>query len=675
MFILAALGSDSLAQTASVVSNHDSYHPGEPITVSFSGGPGAKKDWIGVYPEGVVPGTQGATLWNYVDNTRAGNTGFSEGLVTFPPGLNFAGTWFAYLLANDGYTKLAETSFSVVDPGAPLVHSKKRVYKPGETLSITFANGPANSKDWVGIYPDGVVPGSQASTLWFYVDGTGSGAAGKAEGTILFNAGLDKVGNYVAFLLENDGYTVLARETFKVQVNASDAPRILSIEPANESSNAPPAPLFSATVFNASVKVVASSLSLSLDGVKIPHLLRDLVDKLLVTYAGDQALPSNSKHVFSLVFADTAGARYTNAVSFTIGTYNEIKLPSPLFMQNFDSTPEGKLPPGWTEKSYSEVQNEDVDFNNLDSGAFKTWTTVDVSRFRSTFVTYSNPETAAAEAADYQRVLRSAGLSVVNGSVIRELAQGRMIFGNSGYRRGRSQVMFLTTPDFDLSGKSHIFLSYHSLWEQNQDSIAAVEYSIDAGQNWLPVVYHLDPVDVKTNEVGQVDIETTFTTEYGDVARYTDEQGNEVGGSYGAFLSAKLSLILPEHVQARINDSPSDGKRVELFRLSQADGQKSVRVRFAHAGTDSWYWGLDDVGVYSINPAPISPPRLAILKTPSGLKISSSGVVAGTLLESTDSLSNPSWTPLPALSPGIAEVQILENQITGAARYYRLRNP
>ena len=151
VLLWVVLSAHALAQSASITADHDFYIPGDPIVVSFFGGPGAKKDWVGVYPEGVVPGSQGSTLWNYVDNTRGGNTGFTEGQVSFPTGLSFAGKWYAYLLANDGYTILAETSFTIVEPSAPFVHSDKRVYKPGENISITFANGPANPKDWIGI--------------------------------------------------------------------------------------------------------------------------------------------------------------------------------------------------------------------------------------------------------------------------------------------------------------------------------------------------------------------------------------------------------------------------------------------------------------------------------------------------------------------------------------------
>src|SRR5213594_3407224 len=118
---------------------------------------------------------------------------------------------------------------------------------------------------------------------------------------------------------------------------------------------------------------------------------------------------------------------------------------------------------------------------------------------------------------------------------------GRFVIGNSGYRNGRSQVMYLFTPDFDLSGQTNVYLSFHSLWEQNQDSLGAVEYSINQGQTWLPIVYMLDGPDVLLDANTNIDPVASLTTEAmtaGEaIAVYTDPaDGQDKGGTYGAFL-------------------------------------------------------------------------------------------------------------------------------------------
>jgi hypothetical protein len=153
---------------------------------------------------------------------------------------------------------------------------------------------------------------------------------------------------------------------------------------------------------------------------------------------------------------------------------------------------EGELPAGWTARTYSDSNNEEVDFGNLDSAAYKGWTVVESSRFEGNFITYSNPNTSAGEASDYRRVLNVGPWIVANNASVTRLATGRFLFGNSGYRTGRNQVMFLETADYDLTGKTNVHVAFNALWEQNQDSFAAVEYSVDGGTSWSPVLYLLD---------------------------------------------------------------------------------------------------------------------------------------------------------------------------------------
>ena len=181
-----------------------------------------------------------------------------------------------------------------------------------------------------------------------------------------------------------------------------------------------------------------------------------------------------------------------------------------------------------------------------------------------------------------------------------------------------SQVDYLFTPDFSLTGRSNVFVSYHSLFTQNQDSMGALEYSIDQGVTWLPVVYMLNAPAVLLDAKGNIDPVATFSTDYSagqtvftSVPVYTDPNTSlMVGGNYGTFIgvaSNQWSTLAP-YISARSDDDQIESKRVELFSLPAAANQAHVRLRFAHAGTDSWYWGIDNFGLYSINPATIAAP-------------------------------------------------------------------
>jgi len=663
------------AQTPTLQPDYSVYYPGEEISIHFQGGPGNGADWLGIYPEGGVPGSGTSTLWAYVNDTQTAGAGLSQGTVTFTGGLSDVGTWYVYFLLNDSYTPLATNSFTVIDPSAPRVRPNQLAYTTGQDIQINFTNGPGNAKDWVGIYLQGQTPGGPLSTVWYYVDGTQAGDTGLNAGTITFAGGLTTSGNYVVYLLENDGYGILASHAFTVAQASANQPQITSLEPADGAKDLPPKVSFLYTILNGASKVVSNSVALTIDGNPVAATYAQQDSFISIGYTNANLFAPASSHTATLVFDDdaTPAQRYTNETTFEIAAYRNLVLPQPLYFENFDSTTEGELPSGWTQISYTEAQNPDVDFGNLDSAAYAQWTVVNVDRFKGSFVTYSDPTRAISEQTNYQRVLTPNLLNVVNGQVLTgPLASGRFLFADSGYRYGASQVLFAFSPDYNLAGKTNIYVSYHSLWEQNQDAIGAVEYSIDQGGHWLPVVYMLDQWDVLTvtNETtGEITVDAvaTFTAEYDDAPVYTDENGETKGGTYGAFIGAEVSQDLAPYLSPRVDDDPKNSKRVEYFRLPAADNQAKVRFRFAYAGTDSWYFGVDDFGLYSISATPVERPSLTLTKTNGGWLISWPDTYTGYKLESASALPSASWTEV----TGVVNNSITVNP-TGTA-FYRLR--
>ena len=76
----------------------------------------------------------------------------------------------------------------------------------------------------------------------------------------------------------------------------------------------------------------------------------------------------------------------------------------------------------------------------------------------------------------------------------------------------------LETKDFDLGQHDNVHLGFYSHYEQNQDNSANVEYSIDGGETWLPVIYMLDKFDIVAGDDGTVDAVATFENKLDDVA-------------------------------------------------------------------------------------------------------------------------------------------------------------
>lgn len=416
-----------------------------------------------------------------------------------------------------------------------------------------------------------------------------------------------------------------------------------------------------------------SSVELFLNDVKVAPAIDKSGSVTKVSYTPSTLLPALSTNKVRLVYRDTSAPPTPRTEEFTFRTiqFASINLPAPIYFENFDATPEGSLPAGWTEISYNDqsASSPDVDFGNLDSAAYAKWTVVNVDRFKGSFVTYSNPDNDPSWENDYKRVLAFNPANIVNDQVVQELATGRFLFGNSGYRNDPSQVLILFTRDFDLSGKRDVYLSFHSLWEQNQDSMATVEYSIDGGQTWLPILYMLEPADVVRDQAEQVDAVATLTAEHNDVARYIDPTtGEEKGGTYGAFPGAEISPDLAPFISARAQDDSVNSKRVELFRLEKADNQARVRFRFAHAGTDSWYFGVDNFGLYSI-PA-TSSLTVSASRQGENIVLSWQGT-PGVVLQMAASLINPVWAEV----PGTAGASTATEPMTGAAAFYRLSRP
>ena len=89
------------------------------------------------------------------------------------------------------------------------------IYEMGEPIRVTFAEGPGNPKDWVGIYRPDMIPGSTAAPAWAYVNGSKKAGEGRTGGTLVFDEVLP-AGKYVARFLEDDGYDQLASMTFSV---------------------------------------------------------------------------------------------------------------------------------------------------------------------------------------------------------------------------------------------------------------------------------------------------------------------------------------------------------------------------------------------------------------------------------------------------------------------------
>ncbi len=392
-----------------------------------------------------------------------------------------------------------------------------------------------------------------------------------------------------------------------------------------------------------SAKVAPSSVVWTVDGKAVSATSTNANGLTTLSYTPTSLQLPRMTHTASLVWADAGagGALHTNTWNFHL--LRNYVLPAPLYFEDFESTaagPDPTVPAGWTQVNFTGHQNAGNDPNDLNSDFYLGWVVVDKSF----------------------NIGKDFGVSqyvpqVLNGVAFDEgtnpLLVNHYIRAESDSRQNGppGQIQYLYTKPYDLTGKTGIVIAFDSAYEQNQDSIVALEYTVD-GTNYNPILYWLQgdndtqaPADTIRDGLGNIDVAKTMMTTYGDVAEYTDPAtGQLVGGYYGFFIKAPITQALAPYIEGRYNDNGTESKRIEVYRVPLADNQKNVVFRFVQAGTSSWYWAIDNWGIYSVPSIAAAPlPGLLSLSRVSGvLTLSWTG---GGTLESAPSLKGP-WTPV-----------------------------
>ncbi len=187
----------SVVSNPALVLNKTEYLQNEPILATYTDGPGNQQDWIGIYKKGQTPASVTSQTYKYTNGQTSGTANFNTGLAA-------KGQYFAGFFANNGYTEITGRKSFYVGPKVVL-QATADSYPVGGTVTINYSNGPNLTKDWIGIYKMGQVPGSaNPSAMWSYVN--------TAAGTKNFT-GLPKGYYYATYLLE-DGYTQIGEKVF-----------------------------------------------------------------------------------------------------------------------------------------------------------------------------------------------------------------------------------------------------------------------------------------------------------------------------------------------------------------------------------------------------------------------------------------------------------------------------
>jgi hypothetical protein len=361
---------------------------------------------------------------------------------------------------------------------------------------------------------------------------------------------------------------------------------------------------------------------LTLDGKTITVKTTRVGDVLSLKYAPTTLQVPNEIHTATLAFKDKKGKALSETWSFM--NFKAIWLPAnPVTGENFDeypgdgtvfNTPSNAWSTNWSNPvqpsasswyvySYTHRETDasgafiPEDLTNPISDSYMSFVVAPISTFQMIEgdVVNVNPQ------------------ETLNGNPVTTLGANNFLICESDNRSGAimaGQEFFAYSKAFDLSTVTNPVVVWDSMYKQNQDNPGSVEYSVDGGTNWAPVIYYLDggsyksdPPDVFINPDGTMDAVTCFTHPQGDAPIWTDWYGNTKGGSYGDCLAAPITQALGPFVAPRINDDKYEGKRIEAVRLPLAANKKDVRLRFGYLGTCSWYMGVDNIGFYDIEPS------------------------------------------------------------------------
>ncbi len=581
------------------------------------------------YADGPGAATQTGTSFDSTTSFGIPDIGGTPALVMkFPPATNGMGYNMPTPAVANGGGILVNQYTLVLDvlyPGTsdntirPIIDTDGLLYVAGPDLIVS-------GTDAIGITPSGPYSGTIASNTWYrigfvviqdqnviykYIDGvqagintiTGSGQTGpdgrfaltvSSLALILGSTETNAAAGYVNSIQVRDVPLNSGQMKALGGPSAAGIPQTIPPVPSFIDSRTPdisatgvyPEPKINVVLIQGDTVVDSGSIKLLFDESQIPASVVTAGPTNTIAYSVTNLLEPSSVHTLQLIYSDSVAGLNTNTWSFTVAAYEVVTLPAPFVFENFEGIPEGSLPAGWTVTNATDSLTLGIDYTDPKSDAFLDW------------VVITTNDLFTAKGGDPLLVPPIA----VNGVLLTAMANGQLAYAESDSRGSDgNQVQDLFSPDFDCTGKTNVYVSFHSIYEQNQDSLGAVEYSVDQGATWLPALYMLDDEDHNADVVrfpdGTIDAVTTLNQPQGDTAYLKP---------YGYFIGAPVSQALAPFISGRINDNNIESIRVEVLRLAAADGQPKVRLRFIQTGTASWWFAIDDLGLYTINTPVIS---------------------------------------------------------------------
>ena len=500
-----------------------------------------------------------------------------------------------------------------------------------------------------------------------------------AGDTGIYNAAIDDVGFWRRALTEIEVaavYNFGQLGTNLYYVPDVKTPIVISFTPATGAVGVPPYIPVTARIQDQDTKVNTNSLLLLVDGVSVPFTLDQVAATNTLTYTQPFMAAPLSVHTNILIFADNGTptpSRSTNVSFYTVVLWSNVYLPPPIYLETFDEVVPstnppanyptdiaGNCPAGWTVTNCTSLVGFWDPITQVTSDLYANFAIVPVEIIRTfNFGT---------------RIDMVGSPLVVNGALVTtSLASSNVVFAASDGRANGPQYDRMFTCDYDLTGKSNIWVGYNNILTTERGMFSSLEYSINQGASWLPVAYYIcSNAQCVVITDGVFDPVATITNTYWPTPRIQPDNcsADPENCCYAKFIGVDSSwwASLGPYIHLGGRGDNSSYHRVEKYRLPQADGQAAVRFRFAFSGRDYWDWGFDNFGIYSIP----SPPDLQLSVVPSGtnIRVTWNGTDANfSGLQKATSLSTPNWVDI----PGTIGQTSYTAPASGTATFYRAK--
>jgi hypothetical protein len=180
---------------------------GGAVGITVVNGPANTTDWVGLFPSG-APDNR-FVAWSYLNGTHtAPASGMAAATLTLTAPRT-PGTYNVRWFAQNGFTRLATSvDITVTAPPPPTITINTPTVTGGAAVGFTVANGPANTTDWVGLFPSGAP--DTGYVAWSYLNGTAMPPASGMPGATLTLTAPQTPGTYNVRLFEKNSFTRLA---------------------------------------------------------------------------------------------------------------------------------------------------------------------------------------------------------------------------------------------------------------------------------------------------------------------------------------------------------------------------------------------------------------------------------------------------------------------------------